>query len=296
MDAVKYAKKNNIKSKWLIVAIAAACIVIGIQMVVILGLLGRDVPIEDQTVRLSDSSDIALNVIETPVADLTYNTDQVDKLFARVENTEPYNVGFFAMSENQSEVELFRIFFGGTAGTKIGTIKDDNGKSTDVYIQNGKFDSADLTTAEMERFDGVRADLVDNIVSNMNFTERSEMDNATAPDVVMVETPYADIAYRTNYPDNLEIQVNDGDAYEVAFYCIIPGKDAVELFTYVFGKEEGTVIGYLNEKPVGLLIYEPALDDTWTEEETEIYYTMQEEMGHVIDELAKINGFTLARN
>lgn len=290
---MKYAKQNDRKSKWLIVALAVACIVIGIQTVVIFGLMDRDVQADDQTASLSDTKEIALNVIETPVVDLMYHTAQVDKLFARVENDELCNIGFFAVLENQSEVELFRIFFGGTTGTKIGSIKDSNDKLVDVYIQNGTYDSADLTAAEINTLDRTRMDLIDNILSNMHFTELSEIDDSAAPDFVMVETPFADIAYRTNYQDNLEIQINDGEAYEVAFYCAIPQKDSIKLFTYVFGREEGTVVGYLNETPVSLLVHEPALDDTWSEAEAEIYYTMQEEMGHLIDELVKINGFTL---
>lgn len=302
---MKYVKRNNKNNKLMMMALVVACIVIGIQMMVIFRLLDREETLPEgkqsqvdkaQTVINNDSNErknILLNVVETPVMDLMYNTVQVDQLFARVESDDPCNVVFFAVSENQLEIELFRIIFGGSTGTKVGVIEDANGRLTDVCIDNGEYENADLTAAEKSIFDSIRIDLIDSILSNMNFTEIAEMANSAEYTEVMVETPFADIAYRTNYQDNLEIQINDGEAYEVAFYCAMPQKEAIKLFTYAFGREDGTIVGYLNDTPISLVIHEPALDETWSEEEIEIYYTMQEEVGHVIDELVKISGFKL---
>ena len=279
-------RKNR---KLLVAVLIVACIVIAVQLVVIFGLLNREKTAE--TVTLEPSGDIVINVVETPVADLKCDTAPVNKIFARIEKD---GVSFFVAVDANPEVKLFTIYFDGSKGTPLGTVEGKDGKSVDISVENGNYeDATGLSASEIESLNRTREDLLDNILANLNFTDLSSTATSDDDNSVVVETPYADLQYKTDYPEYLTIRLDDGDTYEMSFYCTMPEKNEVKLFTCVFGREEGILVGHINNVPVSLVEAEVDLDDTWSEEDCAVCYTMQEEMGRITEELMKIKGFTL---
>ena len=91
----------------------------------------------------------------------------------KINQDEPYDVTFLANVGEFKDIELFTFYFGeDTKGDIIGVIKDKNGEKINVSIEQKAFDSSmGLNKADISRLLSTQEDLIDTIISNMEFEE-----------------------------------------------------------------------------------------------------------------------------
>lgn len=277
----KNVRKKNKHNKIYLVFITLLCVVLVFQVIILVDVFEKK----------ENSADIALNTVETSIVDLVYNTGAVDSIRARI--NEDNSVIFMADTEETKEIELFILHFTDEAkGTAVGYIKDKHNKKVKVSLERKSFDAIlELNASDKSRLSSAREDLIDAILSNMVFNENISV--IDADNYIKVETPYADLMVSKEWEEYLAVKQIEEEPYKVEFYCELPDKDALKLFTYSFGSKGDMLIGYLKEIEVGLSVAVDEPDDSWTAEEKIIFYTMREEMNTIIDHLVNVDGFTL---
>lgn len=110
----------------------------------------------------------------------------------------------------------------------------------------------------------------------------------------VIKTPLVDLYYPEKWKKQINVEQVEGDIYKVQFNGKLEKKDEIQLFEIVFGGTEGILLGTLDETEVYLIYNDISFDDTWTEEEQNEVYVMQEESNYVIGMLQKEEGFVPA--
>ena len=110
-------------------------------------------------------------------------------------------------------------------------------------------------------------------------------------DAIEVETNYCKLYYPSEYKNELVVKYSENYGYIVEFYGSLEGKDEVHLFDICFNSDDGDLLGYFENTGdqvvnVSVSIFDLEFDDSWTEEEKNIIYGMQEERNFVVDSLS----------
>ena len=118
-------------------------------------------------------------------------------------------------------------------------------------------------------------------------TEKSTVVEEQA-DYVKIQTPYGDILLEETWAPYLRYEINRGDVTEVHFAAEI-AETSVKLFDLYLGSEE-ELAGYLTagsgEKvPVGVVVHDIVPADSWTQEEEELAFSMQDAVNEVLTQL-----------
>lgn len=105
---------------------------------------------------------------------------------------------------------------------------------------------------------------------------------------VEIQTPYGDLVLKGDWVSALRYNVIQGDITELTFAAEIAGAD-VKLFDLYLGSEEN-LAGYLvadsGEKvPVGIVVHDIVPADSWSEEEEELAYTVQDALNEILAQL-----------
>lgn len=105
-----------------------------------------------------------------------------------------------------------------------------------------------------------------------------------------IDTPWGEIHYPSKWSGHLELEVKETEGYSVTFYCKLEGHDRQPLFTIHLGGIKGTKVGILtapngDKVEVRVTIHEFAPADAWTEEESNAFYAMQEELNYLMEKL-----------
>ena len=168
-------KSNDVKekkhNKLFFTFIVLLCFVLIAQIVIIVKMMcindDSDSKSQNEIVISADA------VVETPMIDMVYHTEAVDGLKVKINQDEPYDVTFLANVGEFKDIELFTFYFGeDTKGDIIGVIKDKNGEKINVSIEQKAFDSSmGLNKADISRLLSTQEDLIDTIISNMEFEE-----------------------------------------------------------------------------------------------------------------------------
>lgn len=245
----------------------------------------------------SNSQNILVNTVETPVTDLVFNLAFVDNLRAEVSKEAPYSVLLKADVGDCKDIELLTVYFDDSSkGTAVGTFKDKNGNLVNLSVEmHNLFSFTSLTEYEIENLVSLQIDIIDSIVSNIEFVSYAEDTETTeaADQYISIETPYTEFKYPKKWEEYLKVEVNGDTPCEVVFICELPDRDPLMLFEVVFDGESQIPVGDLNGVSVGINVGTDEAEDSWTEEEKEIFYTMREDMGFAVDGLTEIDGFVL---
>lgn len=97
---------------------------------------------------------------------------------------------------------------------------------------------------------------------------------------------------------NLRTEVVDKEEYKVEFYGTVEGKTEQHLFDLLFNGTEGYNLGTLTTETgeavqINIESYDFELDDTWTEDERFVLYSMQEDINYIIGMLVEGGNFTI---
>lgn len=114
-----------------------------------------------------------------------------------------------------------------------------------------------------------------------------------------IETEYCKLYFPEVYKENLEIEYTEDSGYKVEFYAKVEDKAPKHIFDICFNSDDGDLLGYIddkeNEEIINLSVDVKNLefDDSWTQDEMDQVYAMQEEQNFVIDSLTKIENYVV---
>ena len=115
-------------------------------------------------------------------------------------------------------------------------------------------------------------------------TEETTVPTTAAPDDVKIETPYATLYYSGEWKDFLQVEEN-GNTY--TFYSKVTEQKQQKLFSLTFGGNVNDAIGILRDEAGNVVAlhvesykFEP--DDSWTDRECNIVYTMLDLLNDVL--------------
>lgn len=114
-------------------------------------------------------------------------------------------------------------------------------------------------------------------------------------DSVKIRTPYGDILLEETWVPYLRYELTKGDVTVLAFSAQI-GESDVKLFDLQFGTEEN-LAGYLTADsgervPVGVVVHEIVPADSWSQENADLAYMMQDAVNTVLEQLGVENVLT----
>lgn len=241
---------------------------------------------------------IVLDCIETPIIDLMYRSTAVNCLRAVVSDTEPYEVTILADLDKTTDIELLSFYFNREIGTNLGKIKDEDGNIVTVSFEKYGFeDRSVLSESDIERLKMTQEDLLDDIVANLPYVEIAEQVSKEniENEYITIETSYTQLLYPKKWEEYLETEIIETDVLSVVFYCHLPNREKVELFSYIFGDSADMLIGKLDGTEIGISFSELNNAADWSNEEKQIFYEMQEDMNIIIDGLAQNESFQIAQ-
>ena len=130
---------------------------------------------------------------------------------------------------------------------------------------------------------------------NSSLTVGSPDDSREAIEIV---TKHGTLLYPKEWESNLRTEIVDSDVYKVEFYGTVEGKTEQHLFDLSFNGTEGYNLGTLTTETgeavqINIESYDFELDDTWTEDERFVLYSMQEDINYIIGMLVEGGNFTI---
>lgn len=111
---------------------------------------------------------------------------------------------------------------------------------------------------------------------------------------LVIETPVVNLNYPEKWENQIRIEQIDGEPYIVRFFATLERKDEKHIFDIIFGKTEGILLGTLNETDVYLNYAEVVFDESWSDEDADTIYAMQEDVNGIIEMLQEEEGFVPA--
>ena len=133
-------------------------------------------------------------------------------------------------------------------------------------------------------------------------TENSSLTIGSPDDsreAIEISTKYGTLLYPKEWESNLRTEIVDSDVYKVEFYGTVEGKTEQHLFDLLFNGTEGYNLGTLTTETgeavqINIESYDFELDDTWTEDEQFVLYSMLEDINYTIGMLAEGGNFTVS--
>lgn len=247
--------------------------------------------------------------IETPYATMYFPGDWSGFLQTSTTDGDVYTVEFRCRLESGREQPLFAISFGAGVDEPIGAVKTSNGKLvnvgvvTDEYAPDGTWSDSEINivynmlnclNSVLESLDLQEAAAEGQSAETTTETKPAETTPASSgtlpaelQDDMAIDTPYGELHYPVKWADYLSIQVSEGDAYSVGFYCALEEHEEVLLFTIHFGGSQGSTVATISSKTGGTVevrvsLTELNLDETWIDNDVGIAYSMQEDVNYLL--------------
>lgn len=248
--------------------------------------------------------------IDTPYGMVRYPGQWGEYL--KVEQTEgdPYILSVSAKLEGREPCKVFCVTFGEPAADVVGAVQCEDGSYALVGVEYASFAPAeDWNDSEKTIFYGMQ-EALNYVLETLNLQDpalamheqeeagqsETELPSAELPESMKedlaMDTPYMELHYPSQWSETLSIIHTEAPVYSVAFFSKVEGHEDVHLFTVFFGGTEGVSLKTIQTADgsvvdVRLLVPEIDLDDTWTDDEAELVYTMQEDLNYLLD---KMNG------
>lgn len=219
--------------------------------------------------------------IETPYTTLLYPEQWADALQIEVTEGDEYVVSFSADVEGETKQPLFDLTFGDGLDNKMGSIQLDNGSIVDVAVNFVSLDNVNNDTILSMQ------EAANELLSKLPLS-REPIVEAVAD--LAIETSYGNLSFPGEWKDSVTVQQEDNS---VLFYANV-NEQTIKLFAVEFGVDADSAIGSVldsnNENvTVGIMMEELNLDNSWSDEEKNMLYTMQESINHVLDNIDFVN-------
>lgn len=111
-------------------------------------------------------------------------------------------------------------------------------------------------------------------------------------DVVEIETKYCKLYFPSEYANNIVIKYSEDFGYKAEFYGSLEGKEEVHLFNICFNSDDGFLYGYIkneNDNVINISVesWELEFDESWSQNDKDTIYVLQESLNYVINNLNK---------
>lgn len=245
--------------------------------------------------------------IETPYCTLYYPGDWVPFLTVEKTEGEIYSVKFTATLEGEKLQELFTIRFG-SRDDAVGAIRtpegeqvpisldiadiqpDDSWSDTDINIAFNMQEALNDVMAVLPLEELSQAPAAQSGTPSQEETVPAETLPPEMAEDMAIDTPHGELHYPSKWADDLTTRIDEMNGYTVAFYCSMEGHEDVYLFAVHFGGGQGSYVktvwdGNGNSVDIRLSVTELSLDDTWTQEESDVAYAMQEDLNYLLEKL-----------
>lgn len=108
-----------------------------------------------------------------------------------------------------------------------------------------------------------------------------------------IETKYCKLYFPEIWKKQIEVKFSEDLGYKTEFYALIENKESKHIFDVCFNSDNGFLLGYLEKNDeiinISIDVMDLTFDDSWTQEEMNEIYSMQEEVNYVIESLKKID-------
>lgn len=245
-------------------------------------------------------------LIETPYCTLYYPGQWQDYLQTRSTQEDGYTVEFYAVIGNY-EKQLFTLSFLEEADAGDFWIQSSNGEKIAVVLNVLEIIYAADWTPEQTQTCMMMQEAVDDLLKKLPVVEEMPLEQeenpveeetepqteSTQPETVQdisVTTPYGSLVYPGKWKEFVRITNVDAQNHTYVFDCVIPEHDKMHLFSIRFGGNTAEAVGVVlsetgDEIPVCIELDMLTPGAEWSEEESTMLYTMQEDVNYIIDHL-----------
>lgn len=125
-----------------------------------------------------------------------------------------------------------------------------------------------------------------------NTSPTTETAEPNSDETFEIETSFANLQYPQKWQNKIRSEETENG---VEFYSKLDGKDEKLVFTLEFGESEGYHLGTMGETDVYIVEAELDFDETWTDEEKQEIYDMQEAVNVILQGLAETDEFVFSK-
>lgn len=232
--------------------------------------------------------------IETPYCTLYFPGEWEELLQVEQVKGDVHKVIFSCKLDDSRTVELFRFLFGGEDG--IGAVKAPDGKLINVSVKSAEIKPEDDWTTSQINMVFSMQEALNEVLAGLDLVEHEV---TTEPTVIPeddtpsdLDTPYGMLQYPARWDKYLVTKISEKNGYSIKFSAKIGDHKAEHLFTVYFGGDKGieaTTVKDSKGKEVALrlVVAEPELDSSWSDDERLILLAMQEDMNYLLSNLPK---------
>lgn len=136
----------------------------------------------------------------------------------------------------------------------------------------------------------------DNLTSeDLIINETTSAENGIITDIVtdknngVIETPYLNLIFDHALSDYLSVVHRSGNPYVLEFYAVLDNRPALQLFDILFGdctnENAQTIHTAMGEITVSTIFYPFTPDDSWSQNEINTVFAMQEALNQLIEQI-----------
>ena len=218
--------------------------------------------------------------VETPYGTLTIPETVVEYIDVRISQENVYTLTAFAQLEGHQQ-DLFDIRFGDTVNNAMGILETAQGEALYVGIDFYPFVPDDTWSQEQIDLVLTLQEMVNDLLDQMELKDLPSVKEEPSQAMTM-DTLLGDLQYPDKWETYLTVETNADSS--VSFYGVLPGREAQLLFRVAVGGETGHITKQLaNGQMLNVFLAEPVFDDSWSEEEQNLIYAMQEDVNYLLD-------------
>lgn len=237
-------------------------------------------------------------IVYTPYCTLSYPDTWGGEMQTECVSQEPYTLRFLGTVGTHSRVPLFDLLFNGAEGAYFATFLLETEQPVNVQIVYHEIDTAGWEEADAAKIRQMQRSLQDvTLRAPLSYFEGAKKPehNVTVSETgeLIINTPYGELTTSTPWEEYLGVKCVEGTPYQVEFWCELPGKEAVHLFTVAFGEveDEAETIGTIDGRPVTVFIPGFIPDETWSEADQTIVMELSEEINQITQQVMELDGF-----
>ena len=226
--------------------------------------------------------------VVTSYGTLVYPGQFDGKLRIDQDENNGYRLSAYAAMEGKSEIHLFDLLVGIPGDVYAGTL---SGQDVYINVPDLVLDETWTETESAEIY-GMQA-LLNDFTGQLSVEKPDEeeipAETESAGDIV-IQTTYGNMEYPGEYRQNLVVDRNFNNGYEVKFYAKMESGEKIHLFDVIIGGEGESHIGRITAKngnsgELYITSYEFEPDNSWSEEEIQMILGMQEAVNYTLEKL-----------
>lgn len=232
--------------------------------------------------------------VTTPYGTISYPGQYNGKLRIAQDSSNGYRVRGYATMPGKTEVHLFDILIGVSGDVYAGILTDPYGNNKEVYLNVSDLNLDDSWSeeerAEVSLMQSLLNDFCEQLAVNREVDKSETAAGSAATSDVMIWTAYGTLQYPGEYRQKLVTEVTGENGSTVRFYATRNTGERIHLFDLIVGGTGDAYVGTLTAgdgsvHEVYITSNEITPDDSWSDEEMQTIYGMQEASNYVLDKM-----------